>query len=136
MILSQVGRTIQDHDSTPIATMDGLGFLKWYSCPFAEAMDEDDGVLIFNPKNQSFVLIDLLDVACSGSVSFSQPRTGQVLEACGLVRPLRDPVPPSQEPSLARVLPAGVLFPRLGDGLTDSNYVYYLRADTGERYFF
>lgn len=97
------------------------------------------GIIIFNVANQSFTILSksfIQDVSKIRSVKFTSKKVLAVLLAIQALETLRE----DQGNSLAlediSVLPGSLLLPRLANGLSNDYNVCYLRADTGERYFF
>jgi len=102
--------------------------------------DEGWGVIVFNPRNQSFTVLSPefreYMTKKEGFVVGSH-KVIKTLLAFGAIREARES---GQEAPIllnqVRVLPASDMLPRLAESLDCSNEVHCLRADTGERYFF
>lgn len=108
---------------------------RWHSG--IRTRNEGWGVVVFNTKNQSFTVLDASasNLKTEGLVCFENARTGRVLRAIGAVVTADAPAENVPTHTYA-VRPGHYLLPRLTAGLQTSNTVHFLRADTGERYFF
>ena len=102
--------------------------------------DEGWGVIIFNPRNQSFTILSseaAQFMQFTTSLSITSEKTVAVLRAMHAIRPEDDTEHDGVTVlSSVLVLPGTLLLPRLARGLIREDTVYCLRADTGERYFF
>lgn len=102
--------------------------------------DEGWGVIVFNPKNQSFTILSKEKEGCLANdktIDFISEKTTKVLLAFHAIEPLNKAGQNNDRVSNAMtVLPGDLLLPRLAGNLASEDKVYCLRADTGERYFF
>ena len=108
--------------------------------PDIKVRDEGWGVIVFNPRNQSFTILSseaAQFLPFTGSLSIASEKTAAVLRAMHAIRPVDDNgYNNTAIPDSVSVLPGNVLLPRLARGLIRKDIVYCLRADTGERYLF
>jgi len=106
-----------------------------------KSRDEGWGVIIFNPRNQSFTVLSTefknQSSFKNSSFTIASSKVAKTLLAIGAIRktqPLEQKT--SQFSNQVKVLPANRMFPRLAASLNCKNEIYCLRSDTGERYFF
>lgn len=117
-------------DAKPLAPLyhwsDGM---KW--------RQEDWGVIVFNPRCQSFALLDQSAVKSLmvNPLAFESDKTTQVLAAAGMIHPIKGKPDNNIAKVSCETLSASVLLPRLAKNLAGDR-VFCLRADTGERLFF
>ncbi len=108
---------------------------QWNESVRVRVRDEGWGKIVFNPQNQSFTIVDALDIPSDGNrFSVLHEKTARVLLAVGAIRRCEE----GQVSDVvldAVVLPGDSLLPRLASNLS-ADEVHCLRADTGERYFF
>lgn len=90
--------------------------------------NEGWGWVVFNPDNQSFTILS----SKPENMFVASEKVVNVLSAMGAVEGTES----GDFLQKCDVLSANVLLPRLGQNLIDCKKVYYLRADTGERYYF
>ena len=100
--------------------------------------DENWGLIIFNHTNQSFCLISskLKQYLQKRFLTIHNEHVAKVLLSIGAIKPVdkscNESVLVSEE---VKIISANILLPRLAMNI-NSDKVYQLRADTGERLFF
>lgn len=102
--------------------------------------DEGWGMVVFNRRNQSFTVLskEFANVTFSGTVRIASKHVADVLRAVGAITPIKgagDDEPVTDVPEIVSVLSGDTFLPRLANPLPKGG-VRFLRADTGERYFF
>jgi len=103
--------------------------------PQIKMRDENWGLIIFNPTNQSFCLISSEFKQCS-HLTIHDKHVAKVLLSVGVIKPVDKNYSESiLVPEEVKIISANVLLPRLAININKEK-VYQLRADTGERLFF
>jgi len=103
--------------------------------------DEKWGIIIFNPRNQSFTILSPQSKKCllgnNNPLSFASTKTTMVLQAIGAIIPTKDNKSVTTKiPESVSVIAPNIMLPRLAKSLQNTKKVHCLRADTGERYHF
>ena len=107
--------------------------------PQVKVRNEGWGTIVFTPKYQSFTILSPEAGAAirpESTIEIGTPKVAAVLQAIHAIQPVDQSLPHAHLPRGTTVLPGSLLLPRLAQHFTDHKRVYYLRADTGERYFF
>ena len=93
---------------------------------------EDFGTIVFNPKNQSFTIVDAEFSRNNESFYAEDKKTLNILSAIDAIEKVDRECISKQ----IKTILGNILLPRMAQDLNSPDKYYCLRADTGERYYF